>query len=274
MNIHIGGTAREDGIVFQTNTLNTLVTDNEGKISIITYEEPVITGRFIRLPFIRGILYTLLIPYQLVSRKSKEDKSDRLSIARLLAFQIFIFFLTVACLTNRGRGLGDFALFLLWWLIMLLGASVIVFGKTFLQYHGAEHKIICAHNRGLKLTLANVRKCPKWNVMCGSSFLSLVFLLIVVMQFRCWLIPLSFSLAFEMICYASERDNIISKVICVPGYLAQLFLTREPTDRQIMLGIKGISQLKKAESQLARPHNSCCRYVSSPRESLLTKTLQ
>ena len=82
---------------------------------------------------------------------------------------------------------------------MLLGASVIVFGKTFLQYHGAERKIICANNRRLKLTLPNVRKCPEWNVMCGSSFLSLVFLLIVVMQFRGWQIHLSFSLAFELI---------------------------------------------------------------------------
>ena len=89
MNVHIGRTAREDGIVFQTDKLNTLVTDNEGNISVITYEEPVIGGRSIRLPFIRGILYMLLIPYHLVSRKSNEDKSDRQSIARLLASQIF-----------------------------------------------------------------------------------------------------------------------------------------------------------------------------------------
>ncbi|MDH4100520.1 MAG: DUF1385 domain-containing protein, partial [Nitrospirota bacterium] len=62
-----------------------------------------------------------------------------------------------------------------------------IWGITFMkdirrvfEYHGAEHKVIYAHEAGEELTLENVRKYPTLHPRCGTSFLLIVMLMAIL----------------------------------------------------------------------------------------------
>ncbi|MDR1328794.1 MAG: DUF1385 domain-containing protein, partial [Oscillospiraceae bacterium] len=48
------------------------------------------------------------------------------------------------------------------------------------QYHGAEHKTIFCYERGLELTVENVRDMPRRHPRCGTSFMFLVMLVSIL----------------------------------------------------------------------------------------------
>ena len=71
---------------------------------------------------------------------------------------------------NLAEGGIRIAIFVLY----LAAISLIPSLKRVFMYHGAEHKTITAYEKGLDLTVENVRGCSRVHDRCGTTFLFLV----------------------------------------------------------------------------------------------------
>ena len=131
--------------------------------------------------------------------------------------------------------------------------------KRVFSYHGAEHKTIFCYERGLELTVENVRKMPRHHPRCGTSFLfvvictsiivsSIVFSLPFVSWGNLWvrfglhllLLPVVVSLSYEFNRYAGGHDNALTRIMTAPGLWLQNFTTFEPDDSMIEVGIEAL----------------------------------
>lgn len=130
--------------------------------------------------------------------------------------------------------------------------------QTLFQYHGAEHKTIACYEAKEELTVENAQKFSRFHPRCGTSFLMfiaivsvLVFMMIpggTVMKFlgRIVLLPVVSALGFELIKLSSKYgNNIIVKLMIQPGLMLQRITTKEPSDKQIEVGIASLKAVLK-----------------------------
>lgn len=130
--------------------------------------------------------------------------------------------------------------------------------QTLFQYHGAEHKTIACYEAKEELTVENTRKHSRFHPRCGTSFLMfialvsiLVFMLIpggTVMKFlgRIVLLPVVSAIGFELIKLSARFEkNIIVKAMIMPGLLLQRITTKEPSDKQLEIGIASLNAVLK-----------------------------
>ena len=135
----------------------------------------------------------------------------------------------------------------------LIGISFMKDVKTLFQYHGAEHKSIYCYESGEKLTLENVRKYSRFHPRCGTSFLFLVLVISVfifsILQGPLWvklagrilLLPVIAGIGYELIKLSDYfKENRVVKIIITPGLWLQRITTKEPTDKQLEVGIKAL----------------------------------
>ena len=129
--------------------------------------------------------------------------------------------------------------------------------RTFM-YHGAEHKTIFCYERGLPLTVENVRAQRRFHPRCGTSFLILMLLVSIVLGlfipaqfwglsgvlntvvrsgFKILLIPLMMGVGYELLKLAGKYDNIFTRIISAPGMWLQRITVREPDDSMIECAI-------------------------------------
>ena len=126
--------------------------------------------------------------------------------------------------------------------------------KRVWAYHGAEHKAIFCYEKGLPLTVENVRIQSRLHPRCGTSFLFIVMLVsILVFSFTSWdivwvrigmrllLIPVVVAISYEIIKLAGRYDNILTRIISAPGKAMQRLTTREPDDEMIETAIEALS---------------------------------
>ncbi len=134
--------------------------------------------------------------------------------------------------------------------------------KRVFMYHGAEHKSIFCFEKGLPLTVENVRTCKRFHPRCGTSFIFIVLITNVIISSATVLIfpvlnspdlrliwtavkmlgilPVVTSISYELIRYAGKHDNIITKIFSAPGLWMQRITTKEPTDDMIEVAIASI----------------------------------
>ncbi len=132
------------------------------------------------------------------------------------------------------------------------------------EYHGAEHKTIFCYEKGLELTVDNVRPQVRFHPRCGTSFIFLVLLisilvyslvpinndmfintfgvtegLAIILRASCkiLLLPVIVGISYEIIRIAGRYDNIITKIISAPGLALQRLTTKEPDDSEIEAAI-------------------------------------
>lgn len=121
------------------------------------------------------------------------------------------------------------------------------------QYHGAEHKTIFCYEKGLPLTVENVRAQKRFHPRCGTSFLVLMLLVgIVVSMFirvdnpflrtglKILTFPILISIGYELIQYAGRHDSRLTRIISAPGVAIQHITTREPDDGMIQCAIESM----------------------------------
>ncbi len=121
------------------------------------------------------------------------------------------------------------------------------------MYHGAEHKCINCIERGMELTVENVRESSKEHKRCGTSFLLIVMLVSIVffmflrvdngvlrLLLRVLLIPFIAGVAYEFIRLAGRSDNAVVHFLSRPGMWLQRLTTREPEDAMIEVGIASV----------------------------------
>ena len=132
------------------------------------------------------------------------------------------------------------------------------------EYHGAEHKTIACYEKGLPLTVENVKPCRRFHPRCGTSFIFLVLLISIlvysvfpisnaffvevlavseavaaILRVACkiLLLPVIVGISYEIIRLAGRYDNILTRIISAPGLALQRLTTKEPDDKQIEVAI-------------------------------------
>ena len=125
--------------------------------------------------------------------------------------------------------------------------------KRFFRYHGAEHKTINCIEKGLDLSIANVRKQSKEHKRCGTSFLLFGFIIsMIVFSFvrvdtvwlrlilRLVLIPVIAGISYEFLKLAGNSDNVVVNILSKPGLWLQGLTTKEPDDDMIEVAIVSV----------------------------------
>ena len=169
--------------------------------------------------------------------------------------------LVLRCLIEGVIRIVIFLLYL--WLVTHLNDI-----KRLFSYHGAEHKTIFCYEKGLDLTVENVRKQSRFHPRCGTSFLVVVMLIsILVVSVMTWVLslipgiaalpkipatlvrilgklivlPIIVSVTYELNRWVGRHDTLlISKLLAWPGKMSQHLTTREPDDSMIEVAIEAL----------------------------------
>ena len=125
--------------------------------------------------------------------------------------------------------------------------------KTLFRYHGAEHKTIYCYEEKKPLTLENVKKYSRFHPRCGTSFIFIVLLLSIFtfslidgslwvkLISRILLLPVIAGVGYELIKLSGKYSkNPIVKTLIAPGLWLQRITTKEPTDKQLQVGIQSL----------------------------------
>jgi len=142
--------------------------------------------------------------------------------------------------------------------------------RTFM-YHGAEHKTIFCYEKGMPLTVENVKKQRRFHPRCGTSFLILMLIVSIVIglfipptfeginptlytviraAIKLLLIPLTMGIGYELLKFAGKHENIVTRIISAPGMWLQRITVKEPTDDMIECAIKAfIAVLPEGEKE-------------------------
>ena len=127
--------------------------------------------------------------------------------------------------------------------------------RTFM-YHGAEHKSIFCYEKGLPLTVENVKAQKRFHPRCGTSFMILMMMVgiliglliglifpatrentVLYVGIKFLLLPLTVGIGYEIIRFAGRHDNAVIRFITAPGLWIQRITTKEPTDDMIEVAI-------------------------------------
>jgi uncharacterized protein YqhQ len=121
------------------------------------------------------------------------------------------------------------------------------------EYHGAEHKSIHCYEKGLELTVENVRPQPRAHPRCGTSFLFVVMIIsilvfsvvswdnkLVALLLRLLLLPVVVAFSYELNRWVGRHDNWLSSILSAPGKALQRLTVYEPDDGMIECAIEAL----------------------------------
>lgn len=121
------------------------------------------------------------------------------------------------------------------------------------SYHGAEHKTIFCYEKGLPLTVENVRPQPRLHPRCGTSFLFVVIIISIIVGLfirvpstlgriglRLLILPVIVGVTYELNRWVGRHDNALSSILSWPGKQLQLITTNEPDDEMIECAIEAL----------------------------------
>ena len=148
--------------------------------------------------------------------------------------------------------------------------------KRVFMYHGAEHKTIFCYEKGLELTVENVRGQRRFHPRCGTSFMILMILISIVISTvvqmifprvydipavwvaaKLLMIPFICGVGFEVLRFCGKYDNIITRIISAPGLWLQRITTKEPDDGMIEIAIAALKACEPENPDVQRPVCAC-----------------
>ena len=269
--MEVGGQAVIEGVMMR-NKQNYAVAVRlpNGKIKI-KKEKSSKFPKYFRFPFVRGVVglgYTLYDGVRALIWSSNQNLGETEQLTKkevigtiftsfLFAILIFVVvpFFSARWLHSEGIMFdvldGVFRVTLFLGYLGLISRMKDV--KTLFQYHGAEHKTIYCHENKQDLTVENVKKYSRFHPRCGTSFLFVVLLLsILVFSFlegplivkflgRILLLPVIAGIGYELIKLSGKfQTNSIVKFLIAPGLWLQRITTKEPSDKQLEIGIASL----------------------------------
>lgn len=161
--------------------------------------------------------------------------------------------------------------------------------KRTYMYHGAEHKTITAYEKGLELTVENVRGCRRVHDRCGTTFMFLVmFISILVFSVfgaifpmitsgglkllsKLLLLPLVAGISYEILKLLAKTDSVWVYPLKLPGLLIQRITTSEPDDGMIEVAITAFNKALKMDEDENEP---CCQFVLPEKLNLITQRIK
>ena len=146
---------------------------------------------------------------------------------------------------------------IVFFLLYLLGISLIKDLRRVFEYHGAEHKTIFTYENGEDLTPEHADKYTTFHPRCGTNFLLIVMLLSILVfsmlksdaafyvKFlsRIVFVPLIAGLSYEVIRFAARhQDTAWVRWMSVPGLFLQRITTKPPSADQLEVAIRALEE--------------------------------
>ncbi|MBQ6877227.1 MAG: DUF1385 domain-containing protein [Oscillospiraceae bacterium] len=284
----VGGQALLEGIMMKGPVKSAMaVRKPNGEIDLSVWDTKQLTG-VRKIPFIRGtfnFIDTLIKGYDCLMKSAEisgqEEEPDKFElwlnkvfgkaagavfstvitlVAAVLAIGLFFGipaliagfagnYIENKVALSAIEGIIKIAMFL----VYIIGVSKMSDIHRTFMYHGAEHKTIFCYEKGLELTVENVRKQQRFHPRCGTSFLLIVLVVsILVSSVITWenvfirvllkilMLPITVGISYEIIKFAGRHDNWLTKIISAPGLWFQNFTTQEPDDSMIEIAIAAV----------------------------------
>ena len=285
----VGGQAVIEGVMMRSpRNWTVAVRDQKGTIHLLR-EKLTELPRILRLPLVRGVValfQALSLGIRAIefsaNKVYEEDGGDSMSrlaifLTMIVAFALGIgLFILLPLYATKLLGLVfqgvatssflfnfvDGIIRVLIFLCYVLAIGMWKEMARIFMYHGAEHKVIHAYERGLELTLENVRKYSPLHPRCGTSFLMIVMVVsILVFSFipqqwpfiskflsRIVFIPLIAGTSFELLKLSAKWDHHpVMHFLITPGLMLQRLTTREPDDAQLEVALSALIEVLKLE---------------------------
>ena len=239
------------------------------------------------LPFIRGIvslveMICLIVKNFSVSEKfydkeeggkidSRETK-ELLTVIAVISLAIGLFFALPYGISLSFYNVinSDIALTFIEGIMRLVLIVLYIFGISMLpeikrvyMYLGALHKAMNCVDKGLPLTLSNVKKMNRRNYRCAATFLAVVIALsILVFMFvridnivlriviRLLTVPIVAGLTYEIMEIAARGKNSLADILNLPAMLIQSVITAEPEDEMIEVAIESVSVVAESKEEV------------------------
>ncbi|MCL6525882.1 DUF1385 domain-containing protein [Meiothermus granaticius] len=282
----LGGSAALEGVMMKSPEAWALaVRLPSGTIHVERHDELALSRRYAwaRWPLVRGVvaLYdSMAVSYQAMSRSAalageEEEQMSKGALYGTMAVSLLIGVAMFIVLPGFLSGLviNAAAHPVLYNLLAGLIKAAILVGylvfigrlpdiQRFFMYHGAEHKAIAAYEKGLPLTVENVRAQPAFHPRCGTTFIAFVILASVVVYSliphqevllwrlgaRVLFLPLVAGVAFELLRWSASHTDPVSNLLRAIGFRFQMLTVKEPTDDMIEVAIEST---KAASGQIA-----------------------
>jgi len=291
----VGGQAVIEGVMMRgPHSFAVSVRAPDGKIKTVKDWFIKLREKFIlfKLPLLRGVaalIETLILGVKALSysaelslpeeeKKGKENFGLAIGIsfvlALLLGFLLFFFlplYLTQLLKgvipfgeTNIGFNLIDGFFRVLFFLLYLLFISQLKDIKRIFAYHGAEHKAVFTHEKGLPLTVENARDKSPLHPRCGTGFLLTVMVVSIFvftlipkdapfiekLLLRFILLPLIAGISYELLMFGAKHEgNPLAKLFTLPSLYLQRLTTREPDDPQLEVALSALSEVLAMEKE-------------------------
>ncbi len=275
-----GGQALIEGVMMRSGTHMVLcVRQPDDGISIHSQEisSLVRRNRVLGLPFIRGIVLLFETMYYGVkgifhsANVALEEEDEEFTWKEYLLVLVAVvamsgFFMVVPFLLATYLGLTGFLLnvaesavrLTLFVLYLYLVSRWGEFRRV-LQYHGAEHKAINAHEAGASMDTETVAGFSRLNPRCGTSFLFIVVIISILLfsilprstfamrvAYRLILIPVLGAISYEVLKLSAKyRDSPLMKLVIVPGLVMQRLTTQEPDPDMIEVAVRALDEVKR-----------------------------
>ena len=253
-----------------------------GRVDDITEKNTVFS-----LPFIRGIvslveMICLIVKNFSVSEKfydkeeggkidSRETK-ELLTVIAVISIAIGLFFALPYGISLSFYNVinSDIALTFIEGIMRLVLIVLYIFGISMLpeikrvyMYLGALHKAMNCVDKGLPLTLSNVKKMNRRNYRCAATFLAVVIALsILVFMFvridnivlriviRLLTVPIVAGLTYEIMEIAARGKNSLADILNLPAMLIQSVITAEPEDEMVEVAIESVSVVAESKEEV------------------------
>ena len=272
--------------------------------SVVLKDEPFtsLTARYpvLKKPLLRGpviLIEALVTGVQALTFSTQaalEEEETQLgwgSLALTLGGAFVLAFLVFGFLPHYlsgliGRLLGhplttaDFSFHLIDGLIKLLFILLYIWGislfqeiRRVFQYHGAEHKSICAYEARQPLDVEHARQHCTCHPRCGTSFI-LVVLLVSILIFTIFfpfvpaltrtgflnnimqvlvkvalMFPIA-AVAYEIIRWGGKhQDSFLARILLWPGLFTQRLTALEPDDSMIEVALEALKAVLAREAQ-------------------------
>jgi len=274
-----GGQALIEGVMIRSRTCMVMCVRKPDKEIMAGVEKinPLSERyRVLGLPFLRGIVALFETFYLGVKGiyfsanaalgEEEEFTYKEFAIAVVMALGLVSFFFIApfllismfgltGVLFNVAEATVRVAIFLLYLTLVSMWSEF----KRILQYHGAEHKTINAHEAGVALNVANVRKFSRLHPRCGTSFIFIVLIVSIVLfsimpnlgflerlAYRVLLIPVIAAISYELLRLSGKyKGSVITKILTMPGLAFQRLTTREPSDDMIEVALKAVEEISR-----------------------------
>ena len=292
--ILIGGQAVIEGVMMRApQSFAVAVRRPSGALAVTQdcVRRPADKHRIFKVPIFRGlgtlgqalVLGVRALHYSaqqaLEESEDAPDKKAKLSgwvLALNLAFSIgfFVVFykflpLYLATLAKEHHpvvgnlivfNLLDGTIRLVLFLVLLIALAQWKDVQRLFAYHGAEHKVVWAYEKGGPVDIPTARGCSRLHPRCGTSFLLVVIgVALVVYLFlpfqsftakfvwRLLLLPVIAGLSYEFIRFAARKQGWLWRWAAAPGLWLQRVTTREPDDSQLETAIKALETTMELE---------------------------